>query len=151
MIQLTKHFTLAELCVTSHEDLSAANLIYGQNNQGKAKQLALFLETVRRILGDVPLYINSAIRCPELNKAIGGAQTSEHVKCSAADITPTNHSLEDAVKILVKFLPDWGQIILERAGGKEWIHISMGYPFRPKDKCRQVLKFDGKKYTNWEV
>ena len=33
-----------------------------------------------------PLVINSGYRCPELNKAVGGVATSQHVKGEAADV-----------------------------------------------------------------
>lgn len=33
-----------------------------------------------------PLRINSGYRCPELNREVGGVQTSQHVKGEAADI-----------------------------------------------------------------
>ena len=33
-----------------------------------------------------PLIINSGYRCPELNKAVGGVPTSQHVKGEAADV-----------------------------------------------------------------
>ena len=33
-----------------------------------------------------PLFINSGFRCPELNEAVGGVPTSQHVKGQAADV-----------------------------------------------------------------
>lgn len=33
-----------------------------------------------------PLVVNSGYRCPELNKAVGGVPTSQHVKGEAADV-----------------------------------------------------------------
>ena len=35
-----------------------------------------------------PLAINSGYRCPEVNKAVGGAPTSQHAKGEAADVCP---------------------------------------------------------------
>lgn len=148
MTKLTEHFTLEELCATTHTGFLAKNLEYGKSKQGTLLVLARFMEDVRRLLGDVPIIINSAVRCPELNKAVGGSIYSQHLLCQAVDFTPTNHSLEEAVEILRKYLPMWGQIILERAGGKKWLHISLGYPYRAKAKCKQVLKYDGKGYVN---
>lgn len=43
------------------------------------------LQPLRDIAG-VPLHINSGYRCRELNAAVGGAPTSQHVKGEAADI-----------------------------------------------------------------
>lgn len=147
-MKLTEHFTLEEFCATINTEFQQKNLEYGIQKQGTLIKLAQLMEVVRRLLGDVPIIINSAVRCPELNKAVGGSKTSQHLLCQACDFTPRNKSLEESVEILRKYLPMWGQIILERASGKEWIHISLGYPFRAKDKCKQVLKYDGKKYIN---
>jgi len=42
----------------------------------------------------------------------------------------------------------FGQLILEQpSASREWVHISLGAPYRAKDKCGQVLHFNGKTYT----
>lgn len=43
------------------------------------------LQPLRDIAGK-PLHVNSGYRCPELNAAVGGADTSQHAKGEAADI-----------------------------------------------------------------
>lgn len=43
------------------------------------------LQPLRTALG-VPMPVNSGYRCPELNEAVGGVPTSQHVKGEAADI-----------------------------------------------------------------
>ena len=43
------------------------------------------LQPLRDIAG-VPLHINSGYRCEELNAAVGGVPTSQHVKGEAADV-----------------------------------------------------------------
>lgn len=43
------------------------------------------LQELRDITGE-PIIINSAVRCPEHNKAVGGVSNSQHVKGKAADI-----------------------------------------------------------------
>lgn len=148
MTKLTVNFSLEEFCATTHTEFLTKNLEYGKSKQGTLLELARLMEKVRRLLGDVPIIINSAVRCPELNKAVGGSKTSQHMQCQACDFTPTNHSLEEAVEILRKYLPMWGQIILEEANGKKWLHVSLGTPHRSLSKCKQVLKYDGKEYVN---
>ena len=145
MTKLTEHFTLEEFCFTTHTEYLARNIEYGKSKIGTLTELARLMEIVRRLLGGIPIIINSGGRCPELNKAVGGSKTSQHMLCQAIDFTPTNYTLEKAVEILRKYLGNWGQIIIERANGKEWIHVSLGYPYRPLNKCNQVLKYDGKK------
>ena len=49
-------------------------------------QLIHALETLRRLIKK-PIHINSAYRCTEHNKAVGGAVNSQHPNGKAADIT----------------------------------------------------------------
>ncbi len=43
------------------------------------------LDHIREEYG-LPLYISSGYRCPELNRKVGGKETSQHLKGQAADI-----------------------------------------------------------------
>lgn len=46
-----------------------------------------------------PIFINSGYRCPELNKAVGGVETSQHTKGEAADCGVTDpYALAKVVK-----------------------------------------------------
>lgn len=46
-----------------------------------------------------PIFINSGYRCPELNKAVGGVDTSQHTKGEAADCGVTDpYALAKVVK-----------------------------------------------------
>ena len=50
---------------------------------------------------DAPLFINSGYRCPELNEAVGGVATSQHVLGMAADVSCSNpYELAKLVKKL---------------------------------------------------
>jgi uncharacterized protein YcbK (DUF882 family) len=60
------------------------------------------LEIVREHFGK-PVIINSACRCADHNKSIGGASKSYHVKCQAADIV-----VKDVPSSQVQeFLQEW--------------------------------------------
>ena len=50
------------------------------------RQLVEKLEELRHELGDVPVEVVSGYRCPEHNRAVGGAPHSFHVRGMAADI-----------------------------------------------------------------
>ena len=52
-------------------------------NLGK---LSVTLDQLRYYIG-CPVYVNSGYRCLELNKAVGGANTSRHIHGLAADVT----------------------------------------------------------------
>jgi len=56
------------------------------------EELVEKLQQLRDKLG-VPLIINSAYRCPERNKQVGGAKNSQHLYGKAADISMHNIDL----------------------------------------------------------
>ncbi|MCC6475156.1 MAG: DUF882 domain-containing protein [Burkholderiales bacterium] len=49
------------------------------------RNLIILLEQIRQMVNR-PLIITSGIRCPEHNKAVGGADSSTHLRGEAADI-----------------------------------------------------------------
>ena len=144
-MKLTEHFTFEELTNTSHKEYLEKNRAYGRKNIVELKDHADFLEMVRDLLG-CPLIVSSSVRCPELNKAVGGVKTSQHVKCEASDIIPVGMSVPDAFEKIYNSNLLYDQLILERSGGKEWVHISyVGYINR-----KEALVYDGKRYKKYE-
>lgn len=120
---LSEHFTLAE-AVTS--DSAARRGIDNSHPPAEvvatACKTAVKLEKVRALF-NLPIHINSWIRCPELNAALGSKPTSQHITGEAVDfIIPTYGSPLDVCKKLVanSELIRWDQLILEHT----WIHIS---------------------------
>lgn len=138
-MQLTPHFTIEELSGTSNEQYKKLNLLKAQEQMGKMYMLAGFAERVREIIGK-PMIITSGYRCPELNKAIGGALTSQHTLCEAIDIVVKGMSTSDVFNRIVTSDLKYNQIIIERnSKGSQWVHVSIG-------AYKQKLKFDGKQY-----
>lgn len=138
-IQLTPHFKFSELAGTSVEKYKKLNLLKAQEQMGKMYMLAGFAERVREIIGK-PMIITSGYRCPELNKAIGGALTSQHIFCEAIDFVVKGLRPEDIFNRIVTSDLKYNQIIIERnKSGSQWVHISIG-------SYKQKLKFDGKQY-----
>lgn len=137
-MQLSKNFTLEELTNTSYKDLLANNIYYAMNNFDKVKELAKFAQEVRDLLG-VPMTITSAIRYPALNTKVGGSPTSQHQKIEAIDFIPSKMTLQKAFDKIRNSKLKFGQLIIEKSGTKEWLHISTG-------SKRQVLKYVNGKY-----
>lgn len=79
------------------------------------------LDPLREAWGK-PIVVNSGYRCEALNRAVGGATASQHVKGQAADITAGtrqgNRWLFDHIR---KHLP-FDQLIDER--DYSWVHVS---------------------------
>lgn len=82
------------------------------------------LDPVRELWGS-PVFVNSGFRCPALNRAVGGAASSQHLRGEAADITAgsvgENRRLFELVAGAGSGIP-FDQLIDER--GYTWIHIS---------------------------
>lgn len=79
-------------------------------------------ERVRAFLG-MPMVISSGYRCPRLNDAVGGAESSQHLRGEAVDFTAPGFGTPiRIVEALVHVRRQLGidQLILE-AG---WVHMS---------------------------
>jgi hypothetical protein len=91
------------------------------------------LDKVREMWGK-PIGVNSGYRSPELNRAVGGAKNSQHLRGEASDITTgskeNNRKLFNM--ILASDIP-YDQLIDE--SGYRWLHIS----YRKGGNRRQVL------------
>lgn len=61
------------------------------------QELVDALEAFRAVVG-LPVIVNDAYRCPEHNKAVGGAADSQHLFGAAADICVTGLSARDLEK-----------------------------------------------------
>ena len=94
------------------------------------------LEPIRNHFNS-PLNVNCMYRSPNLNKAVGGVSTSQHVKGQAADITANNHSIQEVFNYIKKNLI-YDQLIYEGT----WIHIS----FSLIKNRKQPLKLVNGKY-----
>lgn len=138
MKRLTKNFIFSEFTDTKHTDLLPANIYYAVDNMDKVIDLAKFAQEIRDFLG-VPMTITSGVRCSALNNRVGGSATSQHLKFEAIDFVPSKMSIQEAFNRIRHSKIKFGQLIIERSGDKEWVHISLG------KKC-EVLKYDGK-YT----
>lgn len=137
-IKLTPHFTLQELAGTTTK-YKAENVEEAKKIMGRMYQLAGFAERIREIVGR-PLIINSGYRCVKLNNAVGGSLTSQHLYAEAIDIRVSGKTSNEVFQILAASDLKYDQLILEKVGNAQWVHVSIG-------SKKEKLKYDGKKYT----
>lgn len=131
-MQLSEHFTLDEATY------SETAIRLGINNQPSEKQLenmkiaAEGMEQVRALTG--ALRINSWLRLPEVNVAVGGSKISSHmdgwaIDCSSSKMTPY---------VICKLVEESGikydQMIHEFG---RWMHIS----FAPEMRMQKLTIF----------
>ena len=85
-MKLTKHFSLEEF---SHSSTAKAR---GIDNTVPEKLIPALRNLCERVLEPLreqvrePVIISSGYRCPVLNRAVGGSNTSQHIKGEACDI-----------------------------------------------------------------
>ena len=143
--QLTTHFTLEEM--TFSETAIRKGIVNEPNNSVLENLLATTnkMETLRGILGNLPIKITSGFRSLDVNSAIGGSGSSAHVRGLAVDFQcPEFGSPKKICQALLGYHDylDWDQLIHE--GG--WVHIG----WRLADNRGQVLTADfSKKPTGY--
>ena len=146
-MQLSKHFTLSEMTRSMTAQRKGIDNTPGPAEIKNLGDLCYeILEPLRAHFG-LPVTITSGYRSEALCEAIGSKKTSQHAKGQAVDLEinsvpniKTAYWLQNNV--------DFDQLIMEfydkddPAGG--WIHISY---HEAGSNRKQVLTFDGKKYT----
>jgi len=145
-VNLSPHFTFAELTRTSQTALQDRNREEAQAYVAQLTQLAELLEVIRGHFGR-PLKINSGFRSGALNAATAGSsKTSQHMRGEAADITIPGIDDADLRRWIVRESGlKYGQCILERPPGRSWVHVSICGTRDPK-RCNEALTFDGAAY-----
>ena len=116
---LTPHFTLAELTVTSHRQFDNTP---NADEIANLTRLALFLELVKAKLSGKPIMVNSAFRSKQVNDADGSKDTSQHRLGCAADIRIPGMTPNEVVEAIRGFGLYYDQIIREF---DSWTHVSI--------------------------
>lgn len=126
-MRLTKHFTLAELCVTTK----------ALDNTPDAEAKAWLLDLAQAILQPlrdhvgVPVNVSSGYRSGAVNRAVGGAKNSQHRLGQAADFVVAGMSPREVCEIIISLQLPFDQLIQEHG---RWVHVSIS--LKPR---RQVL------------
>ena len=96
----------------------------------KLNTLISALDKIREQYGK-PITVTSGYRCPELNRAVGGAVNpdgtpkSQHCKGEAADLIGENKKKKKKIFEIAKDLGNYDQLLFEtNKGGSVWVHIS---------------------------
>ena len=172
--KLSEHFTLRELCKSDkHPEIynvppfeavdnltfvcqwleklrEAYNARYTSPDLPKGEEGLRASESGRHTLplegkGEVPLKINSGYRSRQLNHAVGGMPTSNHLTGKAVDIRCEGKDATERgirafryatllMEILLKEHKGWEEIIVERNGTSWWVHFAIA-----KDSKRRWL------------
>jgi len=134
-MQLSEHFSLKELTVTSHRQFDNTP---NASEMANLTRLAAMLEQVKTVVGNKPVMVNSAFRSKQVNDAVGSKDTSQHRIGCAADIRVPGMTPKEVVEAVIASDIPYDQIIKEF---DSWTHISI--PNTANDKPRkQALIID---------
>ena len=130
-----KYFTIKELCRSTTADRKGIDNRCGIDIEANLTALVdNVLDPLREWYGK-PIVVNSGYRCPALNKAVGGATTSQHMSGQAADIDTGDRQQNKLLfEHIRKNLP-FDQLIDE--SNFAWVHVSYRADGRNRN---QVLK-----------
>lgn len=136
-MQLSEHFTLEE---ATYSETAVRN---GIDNQPSTVQLenmktaAAKLEALRAITG--PLKINSWLRLPAVNVAVGGSKISSHMDGWAIDVSSSKLTPIELCHEVQKAGIKFDQMIHEFG---RWMHISFAPEMRQQELT--IFKPEGK-------
>ena len=129
---LSEHFSLAELTKTNTGIENVPNEAQVEN----LRRVCRWLERLRKRWndkygdGDDPIIINSGFRSPEVNKAVGGVPTSNHLTGCAVDIRCIG--MEQALRYAAILLDisdmsreDFDELLIEQKRSVVWIHFAV--------------------------
>ena len=120
---MAKYFTIGELCKS---DVAVEKRIENTPDNTTIERMNALMEKcldkVREMWGK-PIGVNSGYRSADLNRAVGGAKNSQHLRGEAADITAgTKENNRKLFDLIVASDIPFDQLIDE--SGYKWLHIS---------------------------
>lgn len=140
-MNLSKNLTLAEMLNSaSAKRLGIKNTPTSEHLNNMEVLADKVFQPIREHFA-IPIHISSGYRSKELNKAVGGSQTSQHSTGQAMDIDMDNTSITNAQLFhWIKANLEFDQLIWEFGTSKnpDWVHVSFVAPGKGKNR-KQVL------------
>ena len=142
-MKLSEHFSLGELTKSKHAEVyNIPSHVAIENLKRVCGWLEMLRDEWNRRYGegDDPIIINSGYRSPQLNKKVGGSNTSNHLTGCAVDIRVLG--MEQALRYATILLDisdqsqeDFDELLIEKNRyGSIWAHFAV----RPKDNRRKI-------------
>lgn len=150
---LSEHFTLGEMLRSETAEKNHINNTPLKSHITALQNLCVRCLEPTRCHFNLPIKVNSGFRSPDLNKAVHGADSSQHMKGEAADVTIPRRAwpfcyttTEQIARLLFEWMKDnidYDQLILEHSGSAWWVHVSCRVNFR-HNRHERLLISNGK-------
>jgi zinc D-Ala-D-Ala carboxypeptidase len=136
----SRYYTPAQVYASATAISQGINNTPGDQEILNASLLAqMVLDPIADFLGTAA-DINSWYRSPQLNTAVGGSSTSDHLTGLAADIkSPDGDNKKILQAILQWYIPFDQLIIYDSIDNPSRVHVSYDAALSPADQKRQVL------------
>ena len=130
-MKLTANFTLEEFTFSQTATRKGIDNAPPAEVVPHLTMVAAGMELVRALCGNRPIRVSSGYRCPALNRAVGGSETSAHVDGWACDFTVAGLTPKEVVRMIAGSKLNYDQVIEEGA----WVHIS----FDPRMRRQNLI------------
>lgn len=144
-MNLSPHFSLEEYIASDTAMRLGIDNRLPDSLMEEARRTCEMMERIRarlsRLVGQpVPIVITSGYRCPQLNRAIGSTDTSDHVRAMAVDFKAgrfgTAYQVAQLLAPIVGEL-EIGQLIHEFGS---WVHVSTRRPEKPINRIITISR-----------
>ena len=130
-MNLSKNFTLEEATRSHKAEMLGIDNSMPEELIKDARYFAtIVLQPIRDKIG-LRFNVSSWYRCPALNKAVGGADTSSHLHAMALDFVIDGKTTKESFNLVLSALKDlrinFDQLIIEKntKTGANWVHLGL--------------------------
>lgn len=152
MTQLSPHFHLSEFVTSQTAERRGLDNTPPAWAIDNLRDLCLKVLEPVRVHFDRPVVISSGYRAPAVNRAVGGAASSQHCMGQAADIEVPGVSNVDLANWIWRKL-NYDQLILEfytpGQPSSGWVHVSWRVPWRNQELTARRVRRWGRLTTEY--
>ena len=126
-LKTERYFTIKEFERSSVADKYNIDNTIPKELVPHIEELIDFLNPIREAWGK-PIVVTSGYRCKELNKKVGGVDSSAHTIGYGVDLVSGDFRVfSNFIKSYFQSHPEikFDQVIIEKSGKSQWIHIGL--------------------------
>jgi zinc D-Ala-D-Ala carboxypeptidase len=146
-MQLSQNLSLTEMIASeSAKRKGISNQPTAEHIENMKVLAQHIFQPIREHFGK-PIHVSSGYRSKDLNKAIGGSQTSQHSRGQAMDIDMDGSDISNRdVFMFIKDNLEFDQLIWEfgTKGNPDWVHVSYNTNGNQRKQVLIAKKYAGK-------